>query len=91
MKYISQLTVEQIREIMEIYAPSHTYLEYERFERYLHVSVHDSDGCEDNYSIHDYDVQVFDWMGGGDYLERFREKMLLWFGEQYAIDYLLGY
>lgn len=90
MKYISQLSAEQVKDIMEIYSPLHTDLKYSLSERYLNVSVRDQEGYEDNYSVNDFDVQVFDWMGEGDYLKRYREKMLFWFGEQYAIDYLLG-
>lgn len=91
MKYITKLSPIQIKEIMEIYSPAHTDLEYKYTEHCLSVTLRDGEGFEESYDINDFDVIVFDWMGKGDYLRRFREKMLSWFGEQYAVDYLLGY
>lgn len=91
MKYISQLTPDQIKEVMEIYSPSHTELDYTLTDYSLDVSVRCKEGIEENYVINDYDVEIYDWMGGeAVYLRRFRVKMLSWFGKHYAIDYLLG-
>lgn len=89
MKYASKFTSEQIKEVMEIYSPCHTDLEYRFTERHIAVSLRDREGIEESYDIEDYDVAIYDWMGSGDYLLRYRKKMLEWFGEQYAIDYLL--
>ncbi|MGG0667733.1 hypothetical protein ABE073_04305 [Lederbergia citrisecunda] len=89
MKYISKLSPEQIKDVMEIYSPKHTDLKYELRERYISISLYDQEGIEETYDIEDYDVAIYDWMGKGDYLLRYRKKMLEWFGEQYAMDYLL--
>lgn len=90
LKYISQLTNEQIKEIMEIYAPSHTDLSYKLSARYLEIYLRDREGCEDNYRIYDFDIDIVDWIGNEHlYLKKYREKMLSWFGNQYAVDYLL--
>lgn len=43
MKYVSKLTREQIVEIMEIYAPSHTDLEYKLTPTFLDITLRDGE------------------------------------------------
>ena len=91
MKYVSQLTKEQLKSVMEIYAPNHTDLSYQLHKQGVSVYLRDNEGFEDNYVLTDFYVKIIDWKGNeGDYLILFRKKMFAWFGEQYAIDYLLN-
>ncbi|MEK4122007.1 hypothetical protein [Lysinibacillus sp. FSL K6-0102] len=90
MKYVTQLTHDQILEIVEIYSPNYLELNYKRLDHCIGVTLRDHEGIEENYTINDYDVNIIDWMGNEhSYLIRFREKMLDWFGFDYAKDYLL--
>ena len=90
MSYISKLNDSQIRELCEIYASKFTDLEYKIRDEYIDVYLRDSEGLEDNYVFRDFDVSIIDWMASNEfeYLKRYREKMLEWFGNQYAIDFL---
>lgn len=90
MKYVNQLTHEQIIEIMEIYAPNNIELEYKRLDHCIGITLRDHEGIEESYAINDFDVSIYSWMGNNhSYLIKFREKMLVWFGFEYAKDYLL--
>lgn len=91
MNYVRHLSNDQITELMNIYAPHHTDLKYRIEGNHIRISLRDQFGYEDNYIIDDYNVDVIDWMGNEDkYLKQYRQKMLNWFGNQYAINYLLG-
>ena len=76
---------------MEIYAPNHSDLTYQPYEQSISVYLRDHEGFEDNYVLTDFDIKIVDWMGNEEkYLIQYRNKMLNWFGEQYAIDFLLN-
>ena len=90
MLYIQKCSDKQIKELMKCYAEDYTDIEIIRREDGIDVQLI-NDGIPENYIVSDYDVKVCDWNDvEGDYLYNFRKKMLEYFGEKYAIDYLLN-
>ena len=90
MSYVSKLDDEQVRDLLEIFTPNYTDLEYKISDEYIDINCRDSSGVEDNYVFRDFTVDIVDWMSNNDfeYIAKYRSKMLLWFGNQYAIDFL---
>ena len=88
-QYITRCSNEQIKQLMNCYA-DYTDIIITRRTDCVDVEL-TVDGLPETYTMHDYDVDVYDWDDTNtDYLLRYRKKMLKFFGNQYAIDYLLG-
>lgn len=90
MTYIEKCSDEQIQELMRCYAKSYTDISISRRDEVVDVELI-NDEIPENYIVSDYNVEVFDWDDSGEScLHDFRKKMLEYFGDQYAIDYLLN-
>lgn len=88
--YVTRLTDEQVAELMKCYAENYTDINIEkRDEDYISVELTVND-LPEYYEIYDYTVIVYDWQDSGKELLLFRKKMLEFFGNQYAVDYLLS-
>lgn len=96
MKYINKLTDEQIKELTNIWYEDTeekiSKIEVSSFRNGLSIIVSLECGIVDELVFKDYRVLIYDFY---DYKEhehiiQYRKKMLEYFGEQYAIDYLLG-
>ena len=88
--YVSRLTDEQIAELMKCYAEDYTDIDIQKRDKEcisVELTVND---LPEYYDICDYDVTVYDWQEGEDELLAFRKKMLEFFGNEYAVDYLLS-
>lgn len=90
LSYVSKLNELQIRELCEIYTSNFAELEYKISKDYIDIKLRDSEGLQDSYVFRDFNVSIFDWMSNDEFelLKMYRSKMLLWFGNQYAIDFL---
>ena len=90
MAYIERCSDEQIKELMKYYAKSYTDISISRRDEIVDVELINDD-IPENYIVSDYNVEVYDWDDSGEScLHDFRKKMLEYFGNQYAIDYLLN-
>lgn len=90
MTYIEKCSDEQIKELMRCYAKDYTDINISRRDEVIDVELI-NDEIHENYILSDYDVEVFDWDDLGEScLHDFRKMMLSFFGNQYAIDYLLN-
>lgn len=89
-KYLSKCSDGQIKELMECYA-TFTDIDIERgFDGEVAVEIMHTDGIPESYVLDDYNVIVYDWDDTDtDSLLEYRKKMLSFFGNQYAVDYLL--
>lgn len=89
--YIHKLSDDQIKELMKCYAPDYTDIDIVRPSDCIDVELTLDDGITEKYVLYDFNVDVFDWDDRDtDCLHNYRVKMLEYFGNQYAIDYLLG-
>lgn len=90
MTYIERCSDEQLKELMRQYANNYTDIDISRRNEVVDIELI-SDGLPENYIVSDYNVEVYDWDDSGESsLRDFRKKMLEYFGNQYAIDYLLN-
>jgi hypothetical protein len=112
MKYIKQLSKEQLEELLKFmsFGEFKEIVEIEKIEnwendRYNYISVsiiseaednipENEEGiivCEDDFDLYDYDFKVYGFQMDDDRetLIEYRRKMLEWFGDKYAKDYLL--
>ena len=90
MMYLQKCNDEQINELMSCYAENYTDITINRRDDYIDVELI-VDDIPEQYVLHDYSVDVYDWDDTDtDCLHKYREKMLEYFGNQYAIDYLLA-
>lgn len=96
MKYVNKLTDEQIKELANIWYEDTEEkilkIELSSFRKGLSIIISLECGIVDELVFKDYRVLIYDFY---DYKEhehiiQYRKKMLEYFGEQYAIDYLLG-
>lgn len=88
--YIDKCNDKQVKELMSCYA-DFTNIEIDRREEYLLISV-TVDGMDESYELYDYDVVVYDWDDSDtSCLYEYRLKMLDFFGNDYATNYLLYY
>lgn len=88
MKYINQCTDDQIKELMRCYAKNYTNIQIEKTDDCINITLI-NDGLPEYYTLTDYDVTVYDWDDTNtDCLQKFRDKMLLYFGNDYATNYL---
>lgn len=89
--YLQKCTDEQIKELMKCYAKNYTEISINRGEREDCIDVElIVDDIPEQYVLYDYTVEVYDWDDRNtDCLYDYRAKMLEYFGNQYAIDYLL--
>lgn len=89
MSYLQKCSDEQIKKLMRYYAPDYTDITIIRRDEVIDIELI-NDEFPENYIMSDYDVEVYDWDNQGtDCLYDYRKKMLEYFGNQYAIDYLL--
>lgn len=87
--YIQKLSDEQIKELMKYYASDYTGIDIVRHSNNIDVELI-VDDIPENYVLYDFTVEVYDWDDSGtDCLHNYRTKMLEYFGNQYAVDYLL--
>lgn len=87
--YIHKLSDGQIKELMRCYAPDYTDIDIIRNSDSIDVELI-VDDIPENYVLYDFTVEVYDWDDSGtDCLQNYRKKMLEYFGNQYAVDYLL--
>lgn len=87
--YIEKCSDNQIKELMKCYG-NYTQINIKRTNDSIHVEMN-VDGFPEQYVLYDYDVFVYDWDDTDtDCLSQYRKKMLEFFGNQYAIDYLLS-
>lgn len=87
--YIHKLSDAQIKELMKCYTPDYTEIDIIRHSNCIDVELI-VDDIPESYVLHDYIVDVYDWDDSDtDCLHDYRAKMLEYFGNQYAIDYLL--
>lgn len=90
MTYMEKCSDEQIKDLMKCYANNYTDIKILRRNEVIDVELI-NDGLPENYIISDYNVEVYDWDDSEkNCLHDFRKKMLRFFGNQYAIDYLLN-
>lgn len=104
LKYINQLTEDQLIELIKIFTGD-TYrelldlvIEEDKIDVIVRVEEEDSEceegylSLEDSYTLFDYDVKIWDYYcsNKADLIRQYREKLLNRFGNQYALDYLLG-
>lgn len=87
--YIQKCSDDQIKELMKCYA---TYTEIDILRNNDSVDIElIVDDIPEQYVLYDYNVEVYDWDDRNtDCLQNYRKKMLEYFGNQYAVDYLLG-
>lgn len=105
MKYINQLNDEQIVELVKIYCGENEFRRVSSFNRddneidiTVEIEFEDDDtgetvNCEDSYTLKDYNVIVHSWSGDESAkkcLILYRQWLLNKFGNQYAVDYLVG-
>lgn len=89
MKYLNQCTDEQIKELMGCYSDKYTDIDILRRDDCIDVTL-EIDGIPENYLLMDYEVVNYDWDDSGEScLHDYRQKMLGYFGSQYAVDFLL--
>lgn len=87
--YLHKCTDEQIKELMKCYASNYTDININRKKDCILIELI-VDDIPEQYAIYDYTVEVYDWDAQRmDCLHDYRKKMLEYFGNQYAIDYLL--
>ncbi|HIY04866.1 MAG TPA: hypothetical protein H9733_07875 [Candidatus Anaerotignum merdipullorum] len=86
--FVKRLRDDQIAEIMQVISDSETEVtDIRRPYTDPEVTVL-SQGMEEHYVLHDYDIEGFDYLPeGSTYL--YRKKMLEFFGIVYATRYLL--
>ena len=88
-KYITKCSNEQIKQLMKCYA-DYTDIVITRRSDCIDIEL-TVDGLPEIYIMYDYAVEVYDWDDTNtNCLLDYRKKMLKFFGNQYAIDYLLG-
>lgn len=89
--YLRRCTDEQIKELMHCYAENYTEIIINRDRRGNGIDVELVVDCmTEQYVLYDYNVEVYDWDDTNtDCLKNYRRKMLSYFGNQYAIDYLI--
>lgn len=89
MSYLQRCSDEQIKELLQCYAPSYTDIAIVRRDEVIDIELINNN-LPEQYIISDYNVEVYDWDDNGtNCLHDYRKKMLEYFGNQYAIDYLL--
>lgn len=90
MSYLQKCSDEQIKKLMRCYAFDYTDITITRRNEIIDIELI-NDGIPEQYIMSDYNVEVYDWDDQGtDCLHDYRKKMLEYFGNQYAIDYLLN-
>lgn len=104
MKYISLLSKSQLINLVKIYTKSSfkELLEINTGENGIEITVivelddDESDNgkitLEESYTFYDYDVKIWDYQANNrkELLHKYRLELLNHFGNQYALDYLLG-
>lgn len=90
MNYLSKCTDGQIGELMRCYSSNYTGIAIKRLKDCVDVELI-VDDIPESYSLTDYNVANYDWDDQNEpCLRNYRNKMLEWFGSQYAADYLLN-
>lgn len=88
MKYVNKLTDEQIKELIFMNNLDKMSFKIIRYNNFIHINfINQSHILTDfNYNI----SIISDKNILKEFNKEYRKKMLEYFGEQYAIDYLLG-
>lgn len=97
MKYVNRLTNEQIIELIG-FDTEDDFFDYNNFKITKHDNHIQVNFVDETYLISDFYYDIIIWDGNSDmpdelrheFNKNYRENMLEYFGEQYAIDYLLG-
>lgn len=100
IKYANRLTDEQIKELILIYYPNDNIININIDKKdngvFIEVSIKIVDEEEfdvkDLIIFKDYGFEFYDFydIDSHEHRKQYRKKMLEYFGEQYAIDFLLG-
>lgn len=104
MKYINLLSSDQLMKLVKIYTKTDfkELLEINTGENGIEITVmveldddESDDGkitLEESYTFYDYDVKIWDYQANNrkELLQKYRREILSCFGNQYALDYLLG-
>lgn len=76
---------------MQCYAENYTDIQIDRTDDCMKITL-TNNGLPEYYILTDYDVTVYDWDDTNtDCLQKFRSKMLSYFGNDYAVNYLLNH
>lgn len=103
MKYINQLSNNQLLKLMKPYISSgfRKLISIDRYDDniriYVEIELDDDEYedkkiiLEDGYELYDYDVKIYDYhaINKNKLLKEYRQWLLDHFGNQYALDYLL--
>lgn len=87
--YLDKCSDDQVKELVKCYT---NYTEIDILQNNNSFDVECIvDGIPEQYVLRDYSIDVYDWDDRNtDCLQNYRRKMLEFFGNQYAIDYLLS-
>jgi hypothetical protein len=87
--YLDKCGDNQIKELVKCYA-DFTEINILRNSDSVEVECI-VDDIPEQYTLYDFSVDVYDWDDKNtDCLQNYRKKMLEFFGNQYAIDYLVN-
>lgn len=88
MKYINRLTDEQIKELIFMDNLNKMSFKIIRYNNFIHINFINQSHILTDFN---YNVSIIsDKNILKEFNKEYRKKMLEYFGEQYAIDYLLG-
>lgn len=88
MKYVNRLTNEQIEELIFMDNLNKMSFKIIRYNHFIHIQFINQSHILTDF---DYSVSIIsDKSILNEFNKKYRRKMLEYFGEQYAIDYLLG-
>ena len=88
MKYVNKLTDEQIKELIFMNNLDKMSFKIIRYNNFIHINFINQSHILTDFN---YNVSIIsDKNILKEFNKEYRKKMLEYFGEQYAIDYLLG-
>lgn len=88
MKYVNKLTDEQIKELIFMNNLDKMSFKIIRYNNFIHIQF-----INQSHILTDFNYSVSIISNKNilkEFNKEYRKKMLEYFGEQYAIDYLLG-
>lgn len=103
LKYINQLNDNQLLELMKPYISDgfRKLISIDKYDDniiiYVEIELDDDEYegekmiVEDGYELYDYDVRIYDYQATNEneLLKKYRQYLLNYFENQYALDYLL--